>query len=92
MAQDWRCIMAAITVRGLDDQVVKRLKDRAKLNGRSMEAEVRRILSTAVQEPQEPERIDFWEHAAELRRMTPPRRQTPSEVLIREDRDGGHRF
>lgn len=84
--------MAAITVRRLGDQVVKRLKDRAKSNGRSMEEEVRQILSAAVEAPQERERIDFWERAAELRRMTSPSRQTPSEILIREDRDGGHRF
>lgn len=40
--------MAAITVRSLDDQVKERLKVRAARHGRSMEAEVREILTDAV--------------------------------------------
>lgn len=40
--------MAAITVRGLDDDVRHRLKIRAARNNRSMEAEVRAILERAV--------------------------------------------
>ena len=40
--------MAAITVRNLDDDVQRRIKQRAALNNRSMEAEARAILSAAV--------------------------------------------
>ncbi len=40
--------MAAISVRGLDDDVRERLRVRAARNGRSMEAEIREILTTAV--------------------------------------------
>lgn len=40
--------MATITVRDLDDGVQQRLKERAAANNRSMEAEVRLILSEAV--------------------------------------------
>ena len=40
--------MVAITVRGLDDDIRSRLRVRAARNGRSMEAEVRDILKTAV--------------------------------------------
>lgn len=40
--------MAAISVRDLDDEVAARLKIRAARHGRSMEAEVRAILSDAV--------------------------------------------
>jgi plasmid stability protein len=40
--------MAAISVRGLDDDVRQRLRARAARNGRSMEAEIREILTTAV--------------------------------------------
>lgn len=36
-------------------------------------------------------RISFRELAARLRHRTLGRDQTPSEVLIREDRDSGHR-
>ena len=40
--------MSIITVRGLDEQVVRLLKLRAAQEGRSMEAEVRSILTAAV--------------------------------------------
>lgn len=40
--------MATITVRGLDESTVSALKVRAAREGRSMEAEVRSILSSAV--------------------------------------------
>ena len=40
--------MAAITVRNLDDDVQRRIKQRAAMNNRSMEAEARAILSAAV--------------------------------------------
>lgn len=43
--------MAAISVRDLDDDVRERLRRRAAANGRSMEAEVREILTAAVQAP-----------------------------------------
>lgn len=42
--------MAAITVRNLDDDVQHLLKLRAVAHGRSMEAEVRDILTSAVSE------------------------------------------
>jgi plasmid stability protein len=45
--------MAAVSIRNLDDQVVERLRVRAASNGRSMEAEMRAILTEAVQEPGE---------------------------------------
>lgn len=40
--------MANITVRNLDDEVQKRLKQRAAEHGRSMEAEARSILTAAL--------------------------------------------
>lgn len=40
--------MATITVRGLDDDIIRALKVRAAHHGRSMEAEVRSILSSAA--------------------------------------------
>lgn len=40
--------MATITVRNLDDDVQRRLKQRAAASNRSMEAEARAILSEAV--------------------------------------------
>lgn len=44
--------MAAVSVRDLDDDVKERLRIRAAANGRSMEAEIRAILITAVNEPE----------------------------------------
>lgn len=43
--------MATVTVRGLDEEVRRRLKIRAATNNRSMEAEARAILTEAVSAP-----------------------------------------
>lgn len=40
--------MASLVVRNLDDELVRRLKERAKGEGRSAEAEHRRILEEAL--------------------------------------------
>jgi plasmid stability protein len=45
--------MAALSIRDLDDSVRERLRVRAARHGRSMEAEVRCILTAAVEEPGE---------------------------------------
>lgn len=45
--------MAALSIRDLDDQVRERLRRRAAAHGRSMEAEIRLILTEAVSEPDE---------------------------------------
>lgn len=43
--------MAALSIRNLDDSVKRRLQLRAAHHGRSLEAEVREILTDAVGEP-----------------------------------------
>jgi plasmid stability protein len=43
--------MAAVSIRDLDDEVRERLKVRAAQHGRSMEAEIRAILTDAVSPP-----------------------------------------
>ena len=84
--------MAAINVRKLDDDVVRRLKDRASANNRSLEGEVRHILECAVEDDDmEAKRAAFWAMVDPLRRATEGREHTPAEELIREDRDRGHR-
>ena len=70
-------------VRNLDDDLIARLKRRAARHGRSAEAEHREILRQALAVEVEP---GFDELAAQLRRLTNRRRQTPSEVLQREGR------
>lgn len=44
-------VEAALSIRGLDDDVRERLRIRAARHGRSMEAEIRAILVEAVGEP-----------------------------------------
>jgi len=53
--------MAQILVRRLDEAVVEGLKRQARANGRSLEAEVRRILEEAAQAP----KVD-WETARKM--------------------------
>ena len=76
--------MASLNVRKIDPDLVARLKRRAARHGRSMEAEHREILRQALAAEVEPSWDDL---AAELRRLTRRRKQTPSEVLLREGRD-----
>ena len=71
-------------VRNLDDELIVRLKRRAARHGRSTEAEHREILRQALADEEEP---SFDTLAAELRKLTRRRKQTPSEILLREGRD-----
>jgi plasmid stability protein len=71
-------------VRNLDDELISRLKRRAARHGRSAEAEHREILRQALAAEDEP---CFDTLAAELRALTKGRKQTPSEVLLREGRE-----
>jgi plasmid stability protein len=75
--------MAKILVRDLSDDVVKRLKRRAKKGGRSLEAEVRMILEQTAQ-------VDMETALAltgRIRSSFKRRRFKDSAALIREDRD-----
>ena len=83
--------MAAIHVRQLDDEVVDRLKRRASSNNRSLEGEVRHILECAADDDMAAKRARFLVASRRLREKTRGRQHTPAEVLIREDRDRGHR-
>ena len=83
--------MVTINVRRLDEDVVNRLKRRASLNNRSLEGEVRHILECAADDHMAAKRAAFLEASDRLRERTRGRKQTPAEVLIREDRDRGHR-
>lgn len=76
--------MAQVIVRNLDDRVVTSLKRKADLHGRSLEQELREILSSAAQLTGE-ERAAL---AARIRAKTPAGvEQTDSAELIRQDRD-----
>jgi len=71
-------------VRNVDDDLIARLKRRAARHGRSTEAEHREILRQALIGDIEP---SFDTLAADLRKLTRRRHQTPSEVLLREGRE-----
>jgi antitoxin FitA len=71
-------------VRKLDEDLIAKLKRRAARHGRSTEAEHREILRQALAGEVEP---SFDTLAAELRKLTKRRKQTPSEVLLRAGRN-----
>ncbi len=93
--------MASITVSGLSDEFVERLKKRAAINGRPVEDEVLHILKQAVG-PDEAERVARMKEAAEelarLRKKVSQQQQErgvkvddkPGWLIIREDRDSDH--
>ncbi len=77
--------MAQVLVRNLNDKVVARLKKRAKIRGRSLQAEVKTILEEAAKDVPE----DFWKEADRIRKQLGRSGQkfSDSAALIREDRD-----
>lgn len=79
--------MAQLTVRKLDDELVRRLKVRAAHHNRSAEAEHRLILEEALR----PAAADFWSKARQAREETRGRSVTDSTDIVREDRDRHHR-
>jgi plasmid stability protein len=76
--------MATVTIRNLDDATVAKLKRQAKANHRSLEAELRVLLSEEARKRERMKR--FLVKAGRIARMTPKTRQTDSTLLIREDR------
>lgn len=77
--------MANVTIRNLDDAVADELKQQAKAHNRSLEAELREILSNAAQ--MRKRRREFLARVDRIAAMTPDVPQTDSTLLIREDRD-----
>ena len=75
--------MAQILVRNLDEKLVESLKRRAKMNGRSLQAEVKTILEQAVTLDMASAR----EVALKIQAMFKSRKMVDSVKLIREDRD-----
>ena len=83
--------MAAINIRRLDDEVVGRLNHRAEKNNRSLEGEARHIMSRAAEDDMTKKPNGFRDLSIRLQNLTKDVPQTPSHILIREDRDRGHR-
>ena len=75
--------MGTLTIRKLDDEIIGRLKERARRRGRSLESELRDVLATVVHDAKA---FDLRAYAARIAAMTPKRKQTDSTTLLREDR------
>jgi plasmid stability protein len=76
--------MGSILVRGLDQKTIERLKERARLNGRSLQHEVKALLerAAATLTMREARRLsERWRHRLGGRSIS------DSASLIREDRD-----
>ena len=76
--------MPTLTVRNVDEAVIRQLKSRAKDAGRSLEAEVRLILAETSSRPTANELLAM---ASRIAAMTPSRPQTDSATILRESRD-----
>ncbi len=83
--------MATVNVRRLDDVVVRKLKERAAANNRSLEAELRHILEQVVAgDDYQAKKRAFLEYSKKLRALTAGREHTRAEELIRASRDSGY--
>jgi antitoxin FitA len=76
--------MGSILVRGLDQKTIERLKERARLNGRSLQQEVKVLVerAAATLTMREARRL-----SEQWRRRLGGRSFSDSARLIREDRD-----
>ena len=77
--------MGTLTIRDLDDAVVDKLKARARANNRSLEGEVRMLLTDIAEGRSSAARLR--DLADRIAAMTPDVPQTDSTELIRRDRD-----
>ncbi len=77
--------MGNLTIRNLDDVVIETLKAQAKANQRSLEAEVRYVLTQ--QADQRVRMADFRKRTASIATTTSKAAQTDSVTLLREDRE-----
>ena len=76
--------MGNLTIRNLDDRVIERLKAQAKANQRSLEGEIRHVLTRQVDSAGRV--ADFRERTRKLVSLTAGTHQSDSVELLREDR------
>ena len=77
--------MGNLTIRNLDGRVIERLKVQAKANQRSLEGEIRHLLTQHVDRPGRI--VEFRERTRQLVSLTAGSHQSDSVELLREDRD-----
>ena len=83
----WSSAMADIVLRNLEDDLKEKLRRRAASNQRSMNAELREIVTTALAQPRRSSRAELKALASDIRALSAGRRQTPSEDLLRQSRE-----
>lgn len=79
--------MGQVLIRNLDDDTIAAYREAAARHDRSLEAELREVLRRFRPVTTE-RRSEAQARMAAIRAMTPDVAQTPSEILVREDRDG----
>ena len=77
--------MGNLTIRNLDEHVIDQLKEQAKANHRSLEGEIRHVLTERVD--RRLRIVQFRERTREIAARTARTLQTDSVALLREDRD-----
>jgi plasmid stability protein len=90
MSAGYNCIlamseirMASVTIRNLDEDVVERLRTRAAANKRSLQAELRDVLTKVAGGGSV---FDLRACAEKIAATTPKRKQTSGVPLLRRDR------
>jgi antitoxin FitA len=73
-----------LSIKGVPEEQVKRLRERAKANHRSLQGELRALVDAATAVP--PRKLSVDEIAAEVSKLGLSRREEAAR-LIREDRD-----
>ena len=79
--------MADIILRNLDESLKQMLRERAARHGRSIAAELREIVRSALVDTQQEPNAEFKRLAAISRAMNSGRAHTPAEKLLRIARD-----
>ena len=77
--------MAQLTIGNLDDHVISRLEERAQANERSLEGEIRHVLTERVNPRSR--LVQFRARVQKIAALTAGTSQTDSVALLREDRD-----
>lgn len=78
--------MPSLTVKNIPDKVLKRLKEKAKSNHRSLQGEVLYTLEHSAMEAPRAAEGSLWEVVRKAQALGPAGKS--SVPLIREDRDG----
>jgi plasmid stability protein len=76
--------MADVLIRGVDTLILETLKENAKTNGRSLQAELQIILKQAAERPKILDRAVL---AEKIRQSLSGREHSDSTELLREDRN-----